>query len=245
MTRAQFAVRPAYARVQRILSVCRNQGLKGVTTKTVDKLREKFGLLSERQAAYFARKNAADEAFDAGGVDTSGTQYLHDLTIEGDNARHGVCHIACDPEEFAAAIADLKSDLAEYTFVDFGSGKGRALMMATDYPFRRIIGVEFAAELHATAMANLAIRPDPRIELINADATRYELPPTPLVLFLFNPFDASVVAEVARRALASWNENPRSMYVVYVNPLHQWSGWRETNRRPAHAILVPTHAGGA
>jgi hypothetical protein len=94
-------------------------------------------------------------------------------------------------------------------------------------------------------MANLAIRPDPRIELINADATRYELPPTPLVLFLFNPFDASVVAEVARRALASWNENPRSMYVVYVNPLHQWSGWRETNRRPAHAILVPTHAGGA
>lgn len=50
--------------------------------------------------------------------------------------------------------ADL--DFAEFTFVDLGSGKGRALLMASDYPFRRIVGVELLPALHQIAELNLA-----------------------------------------------------------------------------------------
>jgi len=39
-------------------------------------------------------------------------------------------------------------DLSKFTFIDLGAGKGRALLMASDYLFQKIIGVEFMPELH-------------------------------------------------------------------------------------------------
>jgi tRNA G46 methylase TrmB len=32
---------------------------------------------------------------------------------------------------------------SQYTFIDVGSGKGRVLFVAAEYPFRKVIGVEF------------------------------------------------------------------------------------------------------
>jgi hypothetical protein len=46
-------------------------------------------------------------------------------------------------------------DCSLYTFVDMGSGKGRMLLLAAEYPFRQIQGVEFAVELHDQATANI------------------------------------------------------------------------------------------
>jgi hypothetical protein len=43
----------------------------------------------------------------------------------------------------------------DFTVIDFGSGKGRALIVASECPFRRIIGVEFALELHRDAQQNI------------------------------------------------------------------------------------------
>src|ERR1700691_4568599 len=45
-------------------------------------------------------------------------------------------------------------DLSEFVFVDLGSGKGRTLLMASDYPFQRIVGVELLPALHETAKGN-------------------------------------------------------------------------------------------
>jgi SAM-dependent methyltransferase len=227
-------------RMERIVSVYRSEGFRGFATKSVNHMRKRLGVLSAYQKAYYAKKEAVDRAFDLRGVDTGGIQDLHDLTIKSENARYGIAHIACDPSEFAAAIKDVPGNLSEYAFVDFGSGKGRALLMAAELPFRRIVGVEFAAELYATAVKNCQSRP---IELVHGDATQYALPVVPLVLYLFNPFDAPIVAEVARRAMTSWRLNPRPMIVVYVNPLHagEWinAGWREISRGAAHAIFAP------
>jgi hypothetical protein len=48
-----------------------------------------------------------------------------------------------------AALRDLPiGDYAQYTFVDVGSGKGRMLFVAAEYRFRKVIGVEFATDLH-------------------------------------------------------------------------------------------------
>jgi SAM-dependent methyltransferase len=40
------------------------------------------------------------------------------------------------------------------TFVDLGCGKGRVLMIASEFGFRRVVGVEFCAELCRQARAN-------------------------------------------------------------------------------------------
>ncbi|WP_223799827.1 class I SAM-dependent methyltransferase [Sphingomonas nostoxanthinifaciens] len=233
---------PRLARAWRVL---RTSGARNFTIRVANKVRLMLGAGSAGQRAYAARKAAIDAEFDRkSGVDTGGVQHLYDLTVVGGNAGHGTSHIASDPGEFATALAMLDRDLSVATFVDLGSGKGRALLMAAAYPFRRLIGVEFTAEMHAVATANLAGRPDrDRFELVHGDAAAYEFPDTPLVLFLFNPFDAPVVAAVAERALASWRRNPRPITVLYVNPLQAdaWlaAGWRECARDGTYAMFEP------
>lgn len=145
----------------------------------------------------------------------------------------GVFHSAYQPTEHAAfgemidALAQQDNfDFREFTFVDLGSGKGRTLLMASDYPFLRVLGVELLPSLHEIARENLAKYHSASqkcyaLESICADATALPLPEEPLVIYLFNPFPESGV----RRALAtlekSLDENLRPVYVIYHNPQHE------------------------
>jgi SAM-dependent methyltransferase len=114
-------------------------------------------------------------------------------------------------------------NFAEFTFLDLGSGKGRVLLMASDYPFRRILGVELLAALHQIAEQNIAqYRSDSQkcfaLESRCADATVFPIPQGPLVLYLFNPFPEAGL----RRAMANLEQDlerkPRTVYVLYHNP---------------------------
>jgi hypothetical protein len=60
-----------------------------------------------------------------------------------------------EPAIFRKMMAILKIDFREFSFIDIGSGKGRVLLMASDYPFRRILGIELLPALHAVAEKNL------------------------------------------------------------------------------------------
>jgi len=115
-------------------------------------------------------------------------------------------------------------DFAQYTFLDLGSGKGRTLLMAADFPFRRIVGVELLPSLHKIAQENISGYNSQSqqcfaLESICADATQFSFPEEPLLIYLFNPFPGAGL----RRALASLREslkqNPRAAYVLYHNPL--------------------------
>src|SRR5580704_3857703 len=60
-----------------------------------------------------------------------------------------------DPALFHEMLASLNIDFHDLVFIDIGSGKGRTLLMASDYPFRRIIGVELLPKLHRVALGNI------------------------------------------------------------------------------------------
>jgi SAM-dependent methyltransferase len=112
----------------------------------------------------------------------------------------------------------------DFTFLDLGSGKGRTLLMASDYPFRRIIGVELLPSLHQIAQENLYQYKNESqqcfaLESICADATAFPLPADPLVIFLFNPFPESGMRQVVDNLDQSLREHPRPVYVLYHNPL--------------------------
>ena len=122
-----------------------------------------------------------------------------------------------------ALAEETNIDFREFAFIDLGSGKGRTLLMASHYPFRRIMGVELLPSLNEIAQQNLAeYRSESQkcfaIESICADATSFDLPQEALVLYLFNPFSESGL----RRSLAnlgkSLSEHPRPIYVLYSNP---------------------------
>lgn len=126
-----------------------------------------------------------------------------------------------DPLVFAEAMDMLKAhaDLEKFTFVDLGSGKGRVLLMAAEYPFRRIIGVELLPELDAIARVNVSR--DPRLELILADARDFVFPSDPFILFLFNPFPTWVLRDVLRNLQRSLEAAPRAVFLIFHNAVHE------------------------
>src|ERR1700756_79540 len=139
----------------------------------------------------------------------------------------GVFHSAYQPTEPAAfheMLQALPIDFRDFTFIDLGSGKGRTLLMASDYPFRRILGVELLPELHSVARENLQKYRSPKqkcfaLESVCRDARTFESPAEPLVLYLFNPLPEVALAEVTLRLQHSLTQNPRKVFVLYHNPL--------------------------
>jgi predicted RNA methylase len=129
--------------------------------------------------------------------------------------------------EFAEMMELLRwVDLSRYTFVDLGSGKGRVLLMASLYPFHRVVGVEVQPALDAVARQNVSrfVSDEQRcrrIETLCADAREFNFPATDLVVYLFNPFPDYVLREVLGNLVRSVQRHPRSIYVLYNAPYDQ------------------------
>jgi Predicted O-methyltransferase len=128
-----------------------------------------------------------------------------------------------DPVLFHEIIDSLPIQFENFTFVDLGSGKGRTLLMASDYPFRRIVGVELIEELHRVAQQNISNYRNPaqrcrQIASVCTDARECDFPGEPLVLYLFNPLPEPALVEVLERLEKSMAENPRPLWIAYHNP---------------------------
>ena len=125
----------------------------------------------------------------------------------GQVVRSGSTH----PAVMRNIIKHLGAEPRDFTFVDFGSGKGRALLCAAAFPFKRIVGVEWSVDLCAIARRNVEIfrarNPRaPEIEVNCRNVLEYEMPPGALVVYIFNPFGpkltSEVLAKVGRHAKA-------------------------------------------
>ena len=130
-----------------------------------------------------------------------------------------------EPELFHEILRALPVSPEGFTFIDLGSGKGRTLLMASDHPFRRIIGVELLEELDRVAQQNIASYHSEQQECFNIevqcdDARQFQFPEKPLVLYLFNPFPDYVLQVVLERLRLSVVSHPREVYVIYHNLVH-------------------------
>src|SRR5207237_9526545 len=77
------------------------------------------------------------------GTDTQSEIHIAELGMAEDDARHGNgLYRGISTSLFDAALDALAEPLERYAFIDYGSGKGKALLLAAAHPFRRIIGVE-------------------------------------------------------------------------------------------------------
>jgi SAM-dependent methyltransferase len=114
---------------------------------------------------------------------------------------------------------------SQYTFIDMGSGKGRMLFVAAEYPFRKVIGVEFSNDLHEEAVANIKRYKYPGqrcadIESVHADAAEFEFPDENLVIYMFNPFGPEVMGRMLANLERSIERHPRHVVVVMLWPEH-------------------------
>ena len=157
-------------------------------------------------------------------VPAKGYIALDDLTIVGPNRPFGHDYHPIHRLSFNWAMAQIPDRLTDFTFVDYGAGRGRALMLAAMHPFRKIIGVEFARELQDDATMNIAQFPRSLmkcrdVDCLLMDAVDFAIPETNGV-FLFNDsFDREVLETVLARITSSYRANPRRIYLVFVRPL--------------------------
>jgi SAM-dependent methyltransferase len=185
-------------------------------------------LLTEYRAARKLRPDTAYCEFDVThGVDTEGEfggwTYLSDLKIPSPNWIEGNDYLAIEPERFKRVLNGLEIRFEDYIFIDFGSGMGRALLLASEYSFKKIIGLEFSSALHQRAEENIRrYRSDCQlcrdIRSINVDFLNFVLPVEPLVLFFFDPCQPPLIRKQVERLRQSLIDSPRSVYVAYVAP---------------------------
>jgi SAM-dependent methyltransferase len=185
----------------------------------------------------------AGQRFDAErGVVTEALVFLGELDPEaiGPAIAHATHYEPTPVGDLEPLLAHVPFALERATFVDLGSGMGRALLLAAARPFRCIVGVEISPALHAIARDNLA-RVDLRtlacrdIRLARADAAGYRFPRGKLVVYLYNPFTGAVLAQVLDRLAARREE----AVILYHTPVER----AVIEGHPAFALIAEERAG--
>src|SRR5882724_11277495 len=80
-----------------------------------------------------------------------------------------------------ATLPPSAARVAAYSFLDVGAGKGRALLLAAELPFRKVIGVELSEDLARVAQKNITIwkrlaHPRAKIRVMHEDAMEFRWP---------------------------------------------------------------------
>lgn len=204
--------------------------------------------LERRKLAELSR-----DGFDAAhGTDTAAVLAGRALGPAVTRSGHLVIHYETTSEAAIRLPLDgLAADFTGFTFVDLGCGKGKPLLVAASYPFRRLAGVDISSACVAAARRNFErygpARIDPaRVDLRVQEAEDFVFPPGPLVVYLYNPFPGAVLERVAANLEASLREEPRPCAVVYVNPhaLTALTGCELLRRVPTIADRLPAAAEG-
>ena len=158
-------------------------------------------------------------------INTSKIEDVKKLSIKGDNIEHAELYQGANYYLLEKVFDHLQTIEANQSILDFGCGKGRVLTVAAYYGFSKITGVEFAKELCDVARKNIIPVqqkfPQKIFNVIHANAVDHKIENDTNVFFFFNPFDEVVMLAVAKNILQSLKENPREVYVVYLNPVHK------------------------
>jgi hypothetical protein len=148
---------------------------------------------------------------------------LSGLTIRSPNREHGHDYRPTPCKLFEWVLGAIEYDFSRLTFIDYGAGKGRVLLLASEHPFQAVGGIEFAAELHDDAIMNIQQYPRSRmkcrnVECVLGDASQVGPPEGEAVHYFFSPFSREVFAEVLHNIVVSYRQKPRRLYVVLIDP---------------------------
>jgi SAM-dependent methyltransferase len=168
------------------------------------------------------------------GTETSGL-------LSGKIIAHGTGHNAADLTAYYGiapsilrALLDLwlrelhpLAPIERTVFLDVGAGKGRAMLVASEYPFLRVEGVELNPKLADVARRNISLWESSQqstmlapVLLHEDDATRMPLPQEPLLAHLFHPFENRLLRRFLRHVEKDLTAHPRPFDLLYVNAEH-------------------------
>ena len=161
------------------------------------------------------------------GVKTSGLIAGRNLKCGSSADRHNTAYFGVAPSVFHEMIARWRRSkprgtIDEFNFIDAGAGMGRAVLLASEFPFRSVVGVELNPKLARIARRNVTHwkaqgRACTPVRIVCGDAVEFKMPEGPCVVFMFNPFGAPVL----RRLLKAWSKHltgfEGQLDILYVN----------------------------
>jgi hypothetical protein len=201
--------------------------------------------LTPSQRRFRRQERESDAEFDMRfGVRTGGMISLADLLILPTRSRvFGQAYGPTPERAFTEMLSAVPRDFKDFVFIDFGSGLGRVLLLASEYPFQAIRGVEFSPDLHKIACDNIrSYRSQTQkcadIASVCQDAAEYEIPEERAVFYFYNPFLEPVMARVIQNIEQSLHRNPREAYLIYYNPKAR----NTVDRSPVFRLLSEARA---
>jgi SAM-dependent methyltransferase len=161
------------------------------------------------------------------GVQTSGLIPGRLLKTGHTHDRHSTAYFGVAPSVFRALLkrwlrTKPAAPIEKLTFIDVGAGMGRAMLLAAEYPFRRVVGIELNPLLAKVAERNVEVwraagRARTSMQVICGDAVETTFPKGHCVVFLFNPFGASVMRRLLKRLADEFANRAGRLDLLYVN----------------------------
>jgi SAM-dependent methyltransferase len=204
-----------------------NRGLRGFLKEFWYRLRLKLKKRTVPGQEKAKPNTAGPYPFDAMyGVETGGLVWGESLEQPKSKsaAYWATGYYGISPSAFTNALTHLELDWTKFSFVDVGCGKGRAMLLALRFPFRRVWGVELSPALTAVANDNLRRfaadwrQPQVPAEAFAGDAADFALPDGPVVMFLYHPFAAPLMKRFIAHVREAARQEPREIYMLYANP---------------------------
>lgn len=152
------------------------------------------------------------------GIDTSEIVQVEDLDITREDKKHSRRYQPTRIRYIKKLIRELKLPEGS-VFVDFGSGKGRVLFVASNYNFKRVVGVEISSKLCEIARNNLVVyerklkRPL-KVEIVESNVLRYDIRDDENIFYFFRPFDGLIMEKIIEKIISSLKESPRKVWVI-------------------------------
>jgi SAM-dependent methyltransferase len=158
------------------------------------------------------------------GTDTSG--FVDPLALQHDASLVSQLrpYMGSQPTIIRRAL-DALGDIAGYTFIDIGCGKGRPMIVASEYPFALALGYDISADLVRTANANAVVMARrypqrPPIRALHANVSDLQFPSGNVVVFMFNPFGPELMASLLEKIEAGLASGAlEHLFIVYDNPV--------------------------
>ena len=197
-----------FHRLSKLATVARQKGVRGVVSAL-------------RNFLLTAENRRWERRF---GLDVQSTVHLDEVNIVGANQSQGFFYVPTAIPVIDLLLEQLSDEIAGFSFVDYGSGKGVVLLTASRFPFREVIGVEFAKELHDAALENIgkfesADERCSNVTSVLADAATFCLPENNCVCYFCNPFTEPVMRSVLENLETAHRQEGRKLYVLF-NQLH-------------------------
>jgi 16S rRNA G966 N2-methylase RsmD len=194
-------------KLKNIILTYKAAGMKGI-----------FHAILEKASEYWYEKR-----FDLDCRDRIEIEELNESVNDERYGKYGVVFASTAFEWMQKGIESLPVDIEKMTLLDLGSGKGRMLCYALQKGFRKVIGVEWAPELALISRRNLekltnskVYRGEHNWEIINGDASEFNIPKEVDVIWMFNPFNGTVL-EKALHNIKTLGQC-KQLYVIFANP---------------------------